>query len=65
MQATDRRRLDYVEGLLRAAGFAAGTARARAQIIYWAFVGFALSDEALPQAKQQAVLDELLRFASK
>jgi hypothetical protein len=65
VQATDRRRLDYVEGLLRAAGLAPGAARARAQIIYWAFVGFALSDEPLPQAKQRAVLNELLRFASK
>jgi hypothetical protein len=65
VQATDRRRLDYVEGLFRAAGFAGGAARARTQIIYWAFIGFALSDEALPPAKQHAVLDELLRFASK
>jgi AcrR family transcriptional regulator len=64
VQATDRRRLDYIEGLLRAAGLAPGAARARAQILYWAFVGFALSDEALPPAKQRAVLDELLRFAS-
>jgi AcrR family transcriptional regulator len=65
VQATDRRRLDYVERLLRAAGLAPGAARARAQILYWAFIGFALSDEPLPQAKQHAVLDELLRFASK
>jgi AcrR family transcriptional regulator len=65
VQAIDRRRLDYVEGMLRAAGLAPVTARARAQILYWAFVGSALSDEALPQAKQHAVFDELLRFASK
>jgi AcrR family transcriptional regulator len=65
VQATDRRRLDYVGGLFRAAGFAPGAARARAQIIYWTFVGFALSDQPLPPAKQHAVLDELLRFASK
>jgi AcrR family transcriptional regulator len=61
----DRRRLDYIEGLLKSAGLAPATARARAQILYWAFVGFALSDEALPRAKQQAVLEELLRIAAK
>ena len=65
VRAIDRRRLDYVEGLLRSAGFAQAAARARAQILYWSFVGFALSDEALPRARMQAVLDELLRIASR
>ena len=64
VQAIDRRRLGYVEGLLRAAGLSPEVARARAQILYWAFLGFALSDQPLPRAKQQAVLDELLRIAS-
>jgi hypothetical protein len=39
-------------------------ARARAQVLYWAFLGFALSDQPLPKARQQAVLDELLRIAA-
>ena len=39
-------------------------ARARAQILYWAFLGFALSDQPLPKRDRQAVLDELLRMAS-
>jgi AcrR family transcriptional regulator len=65
VQAIDRRRLDYVESLLRASGFSPGIARARAQILYWAFVGFALSDRPLPRARQQAVLEELLRIASR
>jgi AcrR family transcriptional regulator len=65
VQAIDRRRLSYVEGLLRQAGLSDEIARARAQILYWAFLGFALSDQALPQAKQQAVLDELLRMAAR
>ena len=34
------------------AGLAADVARARAQILYWAFLGFALSDKPLPQARQ-------------
>jgi AcrR family transcriptional regulator len=65
VQAIDRRRLSYVESLLGASGLSAEAARARAQILYWAFLGFALSDKPLPRAKQAAVLDELLRIASR
>jgi AcrR family transcriptional regulator len=65
VQAIDRRRLGYVESLLRASGLSPEVARARAQILYWAFLGFALSDTPLPRARQQAVLDELLRMASR
>ncbi len=63
VHAIDRRRLSYVEGLLRAAGLSTKVARARAQILYWAFLGFALSDRALPPSRQAAVLDELLQMA--
>src|SRR5664279_5436184 len=63
VQAIDRRRLSYVEKLLRVSSPRA--ARARAQILYWAFLGFALSDKPLPKERQQAVLDELLRVASR
>ena len=66
VQAIDRRRLNYVEKLLgRASGLSADVARARAQILYWAFVGYALSDKPLPRARQATVLDELLRIASR
>ena len=65
VQAVDQRRLGYVESLLRASGLPAEAARGRAQIIYWAFLGFALSDKPLPRARQAAVLDELLRIASR
>lgn len=64
VQAIDRRRLSYVEGLLAQSGLSAEIARARAQILYWAFLGFALSDQPLPKARHQAVLDELLRIAA-
>jgi AcrR family transcriptional regulator len=64
VQAIDRRRLTYVEGLLTRSGLSAEQARVRAQILYWAFLGFALSDQPLPKARQQAVLDELLRIAA-
>ena len=64
VQAIDRRRLGYVEELLRRKGFAANTAQARAQILYWAFVGHALSDKALSKAQQQKVIEELVRLAT-
>ena len=49
----------------RASGLSPDVARARAQILYWAFLGFALSDKPLPRARQAAVLEELLRIASR
>jgi AcrR family transcriptional regulator len=64
VQAIDRRRLDYIESLLGDAGFSPVTAQARAQILYWAFLGFALSDRPLPKPQQRAALDELIRIAS-
>ena len=64
VQAIDRRRLTYVAKLLRASGLSPSVARARAQVLYWAFLGFALSDRPLSKARQQAVLDEMLRMAA-
>ncbi|MGB9116526.1 hypothetical protein [Bradyrhizobium sp.] len=52
-----------MKSLLRSAGLSAEAARARAQILYWAFLGFALSDQTLPRARHDALLDELLRMA--
>jgi AcrR family transcriptional regulator len=63
VQAIDRRRLDYVAGLIAAEGVALETAQARAQILYWAFLGFALSDRPLPKPQHEAVIDELIRIA--
>ena len=65
VQATDRRRLSYVESLFERSGVAPEVARSRAQIFYWAFLGFALSDRPLPRARQSAVLEELIRMASR
>jgi AcrR family transcriptional regulator len=64
VQAIDRRRLSYVESLFTQSGLSADVARARAQILYWAFLGFALADQPLPKARQQPVLDELVRMAT-
>jgi len=65
VRAIDRRRLSYVENLFRANGLPPATARARAQIFYWAYLGYALSEQPLPRAKQAAVLDELLALAAR
>jgi AcrR family transcriptional regulator len=63
--AVDRRRLDYIENLLKQAGLAEDVARARAQILFWAFFGYALSDQQLAADRQQAVLDEILRIVAR
>jgi AcrR family transcriptional regulator len=63
VSAIDQRRIGYIEVLLKQAGLSTETARARAQILYWAFVGYALSEQSLPKARQQAVIEELLRMA--
>src|SRR6478752_1938861 len=40
VRAIDRRRLDYIEVLLGKRGLAPDVAAARAQILYWTFLGF-------------------------
>jgi AcrR family transcriptional regulator len=64
VQAIDRRRIRYVQGLLGSSGLSPEVAGARAQILYWAFLGFALSDRPLPRRQRLALLEEMLRMAS-
>ena len=64
VRAIDRRRLDYIEALLQRRGFSAAIAQARAQILYWTFLGFALSAAPVPPARLQGLLDEILRMVS-
>ena len=63
VQAIDLRRIGYIEVLFKQAGLSTEVARARAQILYWTFVGYAQSEQSLPKARQQAVVEELLRMA--
>ncbi len=64
VRAIDRRRLDYIEGLLTLRGLDRATAQARAQILYWTFLGFALSGAPVPAARLQGMIDEILRMVS-
>lgn len=64
VRAIDRRRLDYIEGLLQRRGFSATIAQARAQILYWIFLGFALSGTPVPPARLQGLLDEIQRMVA-
>jgi AcrR family transcriptional regulator len=64
VRAIDRRRLDYIEALLERRGLEAAIAQARAQILYWTFLGFALSGAPVPVARLQRLLDEILRMVS-
>ena len=59
VRAIDRRRLDYIEALLQRRGLSATAAQARAQILYWTFLGFALSGTPVPPARLQGLLDEI------
>ncbi|MBK3661712.1 TetR/AcrR family transcriptional regulator [Bradyrhizobium diazoefficiens] len=64
VRAIDRRRLDYIEALLQRRGFSGTTAQARAQILYWTFLGFALSAAPVPAARLQGLLDEIQKMIS-
>jgi AcrR family transcriptional regulator len=63
VQAIDRRRLDYLEAMLQRSGLAREVAQARAQILYWMFLGVTFSGKPPLGDIHQVVLDELLRFA--
>ncbi|RXT48493.1 TetR/AcrR family transcriptional regulator [Bradyrhizobium betae] len=64
VRAIDRRRIDYIEQLLEQRGLAPATAQARAQILYWTFLGFALSGTPVPAARLHGLLDEIMRMVS-
>lgn len=64
VRAIDRRRIDYIEVLLAKRGLAPATAQARAQILYWTFLGFALSGTPVTAARIQGLIDEVLRMVS-
>lgn len=64
VHAIDRRRLSYMEDQFAMRGYSPSLARARAQILYWTFLGFTLSDRPLPKARQDEILEDLIRIAN-
>lgn len=58
----DSRRRTYIEQLLRDAGIAAPLAAARTQIVYWTYLGAALSRNKLAGEKLDRIVAELQRI---
>lgn len=65
IEAIDRERLAYVQGLLVAAGVGKRQAAARARILYWAYLGYALSAPKLDPGSTHDILDALNGLAGK
>jgi hypothetical protein len=59
----DRRRQAYMEQLLADAGIAPSLAATRAQLLYWAYLGAALSRSKLTGERLDRVIAELKRVA--
>jgi len=59
VRSVDKRRLAYLERLLRDAGVAAAHAPPRAQILYWTYLGFVLSAKPLTGAARERLIDQL------
>jgi AcrR family transcriptional regulator len=55
----DRQRRRYIEKLLRQAGVAPSTAATRAQVLYWSYLGAALSRSKLTGARLDRTVAEL------
>ncbi|HJZ32411.1 MAG TPA: TetR/AcrR family transcriptional regulator [Hyphomicrobiaceae bacterium] len=60
LAAIDRRRRDYIERLLIEAGIAAPLAATRAQLLYWAYLGAALSRSKLGGDRLDRTVAELM-----
>jgi AcrR family transcriptional regulator len=64
VEAVDARRVTYIRDLLIEAGIAMEEASARAQILYWAYLGHGLSTNKPGPAEGRRILDELARLAT-
>jgi AcrR family transcriptional regulator len=59
----DRRRRDYIERLLLEAGIAPALAATRTQVLYWTYLGAALSRSKLTGERLERIVAELKRIA--
>lgn len=59
----DSRRLDYIVAMIVRQGVPQDLARARAQLLYWAYIGAAAARRKLTQRQLDLLVTELLRLA--
>jgi AcrR family transcriptional regulator len=59
VETVDQRRLAYLEKLLASAGIGTASSVARAHILYWTYLGFALSGRKIARARLRPLLAEL------
>jgi len=64
VDAVDARRLKYIRDLLIEGGLLPNDASARAQILYWAYLGHGLSASKPDPVEWRRILDELARLAT-
>lgn len=65
VQVVDGRRVQYLRTALVDAGFDAEQAAARAQILYWAYLGQIFSTGKLARPAREAILKELIAFSRR
>ncbi len=63
LHKVDRRRRSFIEKLLRALGMPAPLAAARTAVLYWAYLGAAVSNNRLAGRALDRIVAELMRFA--
>ncbi len=59
IRSVDRRRLAYIERMLRDGGVTASDVRPRAQILYWTYLGFVLSAKPVSSRTRDRLIDQL------
>ena len=63
--AVDKRRLSYIEKILSDSGVAAEHNAPRSQIIYWTYLGFALSAKPIGGKARQRLIDQLTQLGHR
>jgi AcrR family transcriptional regulator len=62
VRSVDKRRLAYLERMLRDGGIAADHVQPRAQILYWTYLGFVLSAKPVTGAARDRLIDQLAQL---
>ena len=64
VRSVDNRRLTYLERMLRGAAGRADSAKPRAQILYWTYLGFVLSAKPVAGKARDRLIEELLSLGT-